>query len=413
MDGLGEWRKKEADDLAELVQKRLHRLQNPTNCADAKKLVCNVNKGCGYGCQVHHLTYCLMIAYGSQRTLILNSKGWRYSHEGWEKVFLPISDTCTSTMGGSSGHWTDEAGMKNLQIVDLPIIDSIKPRPAYLPLAIPDDLADRLMRLHGNPAVWWTGQLVRFLTRPQSELQRDIDQVREKLGFLSPIVGVHIRRTDKVGTEAALHTVQEYMYHVEDYYQKLELRWPVKVKRVYIATDEPRVLSEARKLYPGYTFLGDESVARTASLGQRYSDASLRGIILDIHFLSQSDYLVCTFSSQVCRLAYEMLNTIHPDASAWFRSLDDIYYFGGQHAHNQRALYKHEKSSVQEIDINVGDVVGIAGNHWDGFSKGLNRNTGQQGLYPSFKVEDIVDIVKMPTYDDDDGGGGGGDGRGE
>lgn len=95
------------------------------------------------------------------------------------------------------------------------------------------------------------------------------------------------------------------------------------------------------------------------------------------------------------------MNSIHPDASSWFRSLDDIYYFGGQHAHNQHVIYQHRKQSSDEIDLNVGDVVGIAGNHWDGFSKGINRQTGQNGLYPSYKVEEIIDIVKMPVPSDD------------
>ncbi len=36
-------------------------------------------------------------------------------------------------------------------------------------------------------------------------------------------------------------------------------------------------------------------------MGTRYSDTSLRGIILDIYFLSRSNHLVCTFSSQVRR----------------------------------------------------------------------------------------------------------------
>jgi hypothetical protein len=27
--------------------------QNPENCDSARKLVCNLNKGCGYGCQVN------------------------------------------------------------------------------------------------------------------------------------------------------------------------------------------------------------------------------------------------------------------------------------------------------------------------------------------------------------------------
>ena len=45
VDGFKTWREKEAKDLSDLVQKRLHALQNPKDCATAKKLICKLNKG--------------------------------------------------------------------------------------------------------------------------------------------------------------------------------------------------------------------------------------------------------------------------------------------------------------------------------------------------------------------------------
>lgn len=80
--------------------------QNPKDCSKARKLVCNINKGCGYGCQLHHVVYCFMIAYGTQRTLILESQNWRYATGGWETVFRPVSETCTDRSGLSTGHWS-------------------------------------------------------------------------------------------------------------------------------------------------------------------------------------------------------------------------------------------------------------------------------------------------------------------
>ena len=46
----------------------------------------------------------------------------------------------------------------------------------------------------------------------------------------------------------------------------------------------------------------------------------------------------------------------------------------------------------------MGDLVGIAGNHWDGFSKGRNRRLDRTGLFPSYKVQDAVDWVSFPRY---------------
>ncbi len=83
--------------------------------------------------------------------------------------------------------------MRDVPVVELPIVDSLHPRPPHMPLAIPEDLAPRLMRLHGNPAAWWIGQFLRFLLKPQPHLQRDIDSTTTRMGFQNPIVG-YVRR---------------------------------------------------------------------------------------------------------------------------------------------------------------------------------------------------------------------------
>jgi len=61
------------------------------------------------------------------------------------------------------------------------------------------------------------------------------------------ICRIHVRRTDKVGAEAAFHSIDEYMTHVEDYYQTLEKHQHVDRRRVYIATDDPSVIDDAKR----------------------------------------------------------------------------------------------------------------------------------------------------------------------
>ncbi|XP_030380911.1 alpha-(1,6)-fucosyltransferase [Scaptodrosophila lebanonensis] len=395
VDGYEAWRQKESKDLSDLVQRRLHHLQHPSDCQNARKLVCKLNKGCGYGCQLHHVVYCFIVAYATERTLILKSRGWRYHKGGWEEVFLPVSSTCNDAGNGAANNWP---GKPNTQVLVLPIIDSLMPRPPYLPLAVPEDLAPRLKRLHGDPIVWWVGQFLKYLLRPQAPTRDFLVSGMRNLGWERPIVGVHVRRTDKVGTEAAFHSIEEYMTHVEDYYRTLEVNGTTVVRRIFLASDDARVIDEARKKYPQYHIVGDPEVARMAAVSTRYTDTALNGIILDIHLLSLSDHLVCTFSSQVCRVAYEIMQTMYPDASHRFKSLDDIYYYGGQNPHNRRAVIAHKPRSHEDLQLKVGDLVSVAGNHWDGNSKGKNTRTNQGGLFPSFKVEDKLDTAKLPLY---------------
>merc|ERR1719282_959545 len=372
-DGHEEWRQSEAHDLSELIQARLKYLQNPPNCNTARKLVCNLNKGCGYGCQIHHAIYCFLVAYGTERTMVLKSQGWRYNKKGFEEVFLPLSESCNDPNGHSRATWP---GSPDTQVLELPIVDSVSPRPPYLPPAVPADLVDRIARLHGDPIVWWVSQFLKYMLRPQPHLRAMLKATVENFKFEHPIVGIHIRRTDKVGTEAAFHSVEEY-----------------------VTSDEPRVLGECRKKYPDVEFLGDQDIARSAAVSSRYSDSSLRGVIQDIHLLSLTDHLVCTFSSQVCRIAYEIMQQYHPDASNRFKSLDDIWYYGGQDEHQQEAIISHSPSHHAEIELKVGDVLGVAGNHWDGSNKGRNHRTNKVGLYPEFKTRERLRVVKFPTYE--------------
>lgn len=54
--------------------------------------------------------------------------------------------------------------------------------------------------------------------------------------------------------------------------------------------------------------------------------------------------------------------------------------------HEQIAVEDHTPENKEEIELKVGDTIGIAGNHWNGFSKGVNRRTEKSGMYPSYKV---------------------------
>lgn len=88
----------------------------------------------------------------------------------------------------------------------------------------------------------------------------------------------------------------------------------------------------------------------------------------------------------MCRVAYEIMNSLHPDVSNLYTSLDDIYYYGGQKRRLHVAILPHYADGPQEMDLQVGDEIAVAGNHWDGFSKGMNLRTKKSGLYPTFKV---------------------------
>lgn len=118
-------------------------------------------------------------------------------------MFLPLSETCRDPGGDSHSTWPGGPGT---QVVELPIVDSVSPRPPFLPPAVPADLINRISRLHGDPIVWWVSQFLKYMLRPQPHLQTLLDNTVKNFNFEHPIVGVHIRRTDKVNCNYGVFT---------------------------------------------------------------------------------------------------------------------------------------------------------------------------------------------------------------
>ena len=187
LDGMGEFRRKMHEELSTEVQNRFHKLQNPKDCKKARRLVCTLNKGCGYGCQMHHVIYCMIIAFSSNRTMVMNSRGWRYSKKGWEGTFLPVSESCRN-VGFGRVYWGMAYNTK-FTVAHLPIIDSISPKPLQLPQAVPKDLVERILQFHETPFAWWVGQVCAYLFRYQPSMKERIDMKKKRIGFKSPIVG--------------------------------------------------------------------------------------------------------------------------------------------------------------------------------------------------------------------------------
>ena len=66
---------------------------------------------------------------------------------------------------------------------------NLHPREDIMPMAIPEDISERLIRLHGNPFVWFTGQLMKYLLRPHAWLTEFLEKKYEEIKFQTPIVG--------------------------------------------------------------------------------------------------------------------------------------------------------------------------------------------------------------------------------
>jgi hypothetical protein len=121
------------------------------------------------------------------------------------------------------------------------------------------------------------GVLITYLLRPSGASLARHEAFRAANDWRSPVVGVHIRRTDKLEHEAQLHKPQEYMMHVERLCdQQLPSGWQERalqqqqqqqqqqqpadsaaaagvVRRsecsIYLASDAPAVAAEVKQAY--------------------------------------------------------------------------------------------------------------------------------------------------------------------
>ncbi|RCN52095.1 hypothetical protein ANCCAN_01883 [Ancylostoma caninum] len=389
LDLITDRKKSSLRSITDIIQKELNTSQHIDDCSKVKFLGCSLPGSCGFGCQVHHLTYCLLVAFASSRVLVIRKNAWGYHREGWAGAFHPPS-TCQLpeevNWSTKESKATDERSpAPSVNSLETPFSDqkffSLDPimtssyRPDYLPLSIPKPVADQLIALHSNPPVFFIGQFARFILNPKPSLQKFVDISASQVPFNSgPIVGVHVRRTDKIDwKEAKYHPVSEYMRWCEIYFQIQErrLKHPLR-RKVYVASDDPSVIREIREKYPNYDVFGDVAFAESAqNHSGRYSERSLRGLVTDVFLLSKCDYLVCGLSSHLCRLAYELMQVVHDgDAGDRVRSLDEMYYFGGQHPHEYVAIEEHTPQYSKEISLEIGDVIEFKTNLWNGYFEG-------------------------------------------
>ena len=71
----------------------------------------------------------------------------------------------------------------------MPPVDGIQNPSRFVPLGIPQEIASRLKRLHGNPGAWWVGQFVKYLFRAQGWLKTELQKYEKHVDFRKPIVG--------------------------------------------------------------------------------------------------------------------------------------------------------------------------------------------------------------------------------
>ncbi|KII63760.1 Alpha-(1,6)-fucosyltransferase [Thelohanellus kitauei] len=219
------------ESLVEYVRHVIYRNQNPKECKNIEVIGYELKEICGFGCQIHHLAYCLTVALGEGKPLVVKPSKWH----GFDSIFdiiMPLSDTCH--------YYMIHLHRLKVKFIELEYKYRIK---QFLPQTFPENIRNQIEEFHTHPFLWWIGQIMMYILRLRPHIIMNLRPIE----FTSPIVGVHVRRTDKLILEAKFYPVEEYMKYVQLYFRKLELTSKVPKKSVYLAVDDWQVVAEFRR----------------------------------------------------------------------------------------------------------------------------------------------------------------------
>ncbi|VDL85921.1 unnamed protein product [Schistocephalus solidus] len=389
ISGQSESRRHRLLNLSQRLHEQLHRLQTPPNCDTAQFITTTFPSYCGFGCHAHHMAYVLSVGLALNRTLFIVG-------DLWKDIFIPIT-SCPNPLLRST--------QRRRQTIKWGMSRHVMSR--FNPPTLPSEWAAALEGLHGNPFAWFRGQLLAFILRIKDEafkwrLVSQINAMRSQTpsGSLAcPVAGIHVRRTDKIQlNEAVFHNLAEYMSQVQRFFQRKLMEYQLRTngnvspswtkrKRVFLASDDPLVFEEARRSYPDYEFIGDENRATSA---YDHSVGATLGIFTDVQMLASTDFLSCTMSSNICRMAYEYMladNRMNSDSSLRVESVDVMYFNVGERKRWWRALVDYPP-----LNISRDDRVSPIENEESYFLKvqwSQNDRTTEQNL-PTFLFEEEV-----------------------
>ena len=143
----------------------------------------------------------------------------------FQKFFQPLSNTCLDSNGENTTFFnvTNNEHV-NYQVVELKTIAHFNDIgfPDYYPPKVPAQISEKLQQLSGEPYIMFVGNVLRYLLQTNNEFNEYFQKFKNHIDLKHPVVGIHVRRTDKLEWEANNHTLDEYMTYVEDFYNKID-----------------------------------------------------------------------------------------------------------------------------------------------------------------------------------------------
>ena len=136
-----------------------------------------------------------------------------------------------------------------------------------------------------------------------------VRETRAQIGFKHPIVAAQVRQGDSCFTRRRCWGLGRVVEAAKELQQKYG------VNTIYLATDSAKVI-QSTKQYPDFDFVyldidrhhfANDDLDGCHKSGQCDSIEDMRTMLLDLAFMVESDFFIGAFSTNVARLAYELM----------------------------------------------------------------------------------------------------------
>ena len=320
---------KSLKDIHELIWQQIHNLQEEGDCEKKKVLLCrNLESFSGFGSNTHRYGVCMQVAYGLGRTFFIQQD--EYSHfDGVFNWVKPESVKCGYLKNKYLYNKTNVCNAQNPscylsngydinnshQVIEFNLIGTRFPYPRHIPGTLPNELKNNLLHLGIEiPYIWFTSQFLGYLLlRPNAEFNKTLSMLKEKINFSLPIVGFHIRHGDKLTSGEAKYINESiFVKEANAYYKNRN----VTQKKVYIATDDIPALKIVEHLGPELNIISLPQSYLSIGLGnylkKQFPKEIIESTLVDLYFLTSTNYVVCDLASNICRLVYELKQALPP-----------------------------------------------------------------------------------------------------
>ena len=271
------------------------------------KLIHQLSEMEGFGSHMNRLLLRGIYAIYLNQTMVINFQNWNYGD--WFLLFDSESLNCTQVKP-PYGFTLALIPTANQDVGALEIRLTETPNP-YLPVPLGVYKHLGIQRLVIS-LVW------KLSHGANSRLKEELDQVfhkflkDEKSESLTEFYGIQIRKGDKLTwREAYSIPLEKYLEIIERIHSSLKKEKGIKFPLVFVASDDLNSsLPELRKLRPSWNFLFRKSgLHSTGHFQQTFNKLAFEEranhaleILIDLEILKRAKLVVCTYSSNICRL---------------------------------------------------------------------------------------------------------------